>query len=404
MEPETPSKLQGQRSPKTPALVFLSFLLVGTVAYFITAPARHERSLRHAPLSRLQDAARDAPNDPRAFYYLGLRLQQAGQGADAASALEHAATLSDSEDVYLAWAAAVPETQANTILTAFLTRHPEDAAGHLALARLFQQANDQSHAYEQAFQATQLDTHDAQIWQTYGDSALATGHFQEAAGAFRHALALGTKSGPDAVHDHIGLGSALMALSRRAEAMTALQDAASLAPGDGAVQAAIGSVLMPDAETPAELEVARTFLQNGLRLRPDLDAVYLPLGECSLKEERWSEAVGELKRAQARAPEDPEAVFALARAYRGLGDIKHAAEATQRHQQLESYATERTSLLLRAGMTLNGGTHLKLARLAVSHGLSRTAVTEYRAALAQTPDDPQIAQELTEARRRAGGK
>ncbi len=402
MEPETSSKTERRRSLKTLALVFppLLLVLVGTIVYLTTAPARREQSLRQASLARLQDASRDAPDDPRVSYYLGIRLQQAGQSADAAAALEHAAALSDREDIYLAWAAAVPAAQANTILTAFLMRHPDDAAAHLALARLFQRANDQSHCYEQAFQAARLNAHDSQIWQVYGDSALATGHSQEAADAFHRALSLDPKT----VHAQIGLGSALMALNRRTQAMASLQAAAALAPGDGAVQAAIGSVLVPDAETPEELEAARTFLQNGLRLRPDLDAVYLPLGECSLKEKRWAEAAGELKRAQARAPDDPEAPFALAQAYRGLGDAKHAAEATRRHQQLESYVTERTSLLLRAGLTADGETHLKLARLAASHGVYGTAVTEYQIALAQTPDDPQIAQELTEARRRAVGQ
>lgn len=356
--------------------------------------------MRQASLSRLQDMAARDPDSPRVTYYLGLRLQQAGQTAAAAAALEHAASLSDSEDIYLTWAGAVPVSQAAQILMSFLTRHPNSAAAHLALARLFRQQNDLSSCYEQASFAVLKGEHNLQAWQLYGDSALETGHSQEAADAYRHAAALDPKT----AGNYIGLGAALIQLNRRAEGIASYHQAADLAAQDGAAWVALGGAFLQSAESAADLETARKYLNTGMRLRPDLETAYLELGECSLKQKRWKEALIELERAQKFQPDEPEVAFALAQVYRGLGDAKHTAEALGRHQDLEKYRGERAGMLLREGVNDDAQTHLDLARLAVSHKAFKAAIAEYQTALARSPYDPAIMRELSAVQHRAGEK
>ena len=373
------------------------FLSAGFGGYFGTASFRQEHILQHSSLSRLQALAIRDPDNPRVAYYLSKRLQLDEQTDAAAAELEHAASLSESEDIYLAWASIVPEAQANIILTSYLTRHPSSAAAHFALAQLFQRQNDLSHCYEQAYLASHLGEHSASAWQLYGDSALETNHYSEAESAFRQAISLDPKT----VRNHIGLGSALMLMNRRPEGMVFLQQAADLAPQDGSVLAALGSIILQGAETPSEWKTARQYLQQGLRLRPDLVLAQLDLGECSIKEKNWKEALLELTRAQAALPDKPEIFFALAQVYRALGDNRHAIQAIQRYQQLQSYSNERTSLILHTGQIADPEMPLKLARLAVRYSVFQTALAEYKRALAQSPSNLLIKQEMDNVQRRA---
>ncbi|HLY66701.1 MAG TPA: hypothetical protein VKU60_14290, partial [Chloroflexota bacterium] len=85
--------------------VGLLLLLFALAAYLWTAPQRRERFLRTASLAQLDEAARQEANNPRVFYYQGVRLQQQGQADLARAAYERAARLNaDDEQVWLAWA------------------------------------------------------------------------------------------------------------------------------------------------------------------------------------------------------------------------------------------------------------------------------------------------------------
>lgn len=356
----------------------------------LSVSRRAEPSLPQASLAQLQEMARRSPNDPRIHYHLGERLQQAGQPAAAVAAFERAAALSDSEDIYIGWASAVPDAQAVTILNSFLADHPDSAAVHLALARLYQRRNDHAHSFEHAVAATRVDGRNPEAWQLKGAGALAVGSPAEAEDAYHRALALDPKDS----RGYLGLGAALAQQNRGKEGLASLQRAVSLAPRDGIAWVALGQVESDAAQSATELETARQHLLKGARLRPDLAAAYLYLGQCSVKMRRWREALGHLRRAEASLPDDPAVFFTLAQVYRGLGEDAPARQALRRHKSLRDYQLERTSLLLRAGAGADPDLPLRLARLAAKHGANRTAITEYRNALAQNPGDPRIAGEL----------
>jgi tetratricopeptide (TPR) repeat protein len=398
MNPES-RREQIKRNPSWKILVLLLLLAAGAT-YFETTPLRQERSLRQSSLTQLQELAYQEPDNPRVMYHLGLRLEQSGQNEAASAALEKAATHSDSQDIYLAWANAVPPTQAKTILISFLTRHPKSAGAHLALAHIFRQQNDLAPCYEQAFLATQAGDHSLEASQLYGNSALETGRFQEAADAYQRAVTLDPKS----AGSRIALGVALMHLNRREEALEAYRQAADLAARDGTSWIALGSAVLQNAASAADLETARKYLSLGMSLRPDLESAYLELGECSLKQKRWKEALTELERVQLYQPDEPEVPFALAQVYRGLGDAERAGKALERHRNLEDYQGERASMLLRADEIDDAHTHLALARLATRYEVYQTAIAEYQKALAQSPHDPVINRELSAVQHQVGEK
>src|SRR5579871_1861147 len=86
--------------------ILVLLLLVCVAVYIRTAPQRAEHALQQASLTELQNETARRPNSARAFYYLGRKLQQAGQLSAAYDAFSHAAQLdSDDEQSWLATAA-----------------------------------------------------------------------------------------------------------------------------------------------------------------------------------------------------------------------------------------------------------------------------------------------------------
>src|SRR4051812_42548800 len=108
-ETTQPDSLSDQRrraprrwaGPLAVSLLLLAGLLVG---YRVIVPLRSENALRRASLQELEAASRREPNNPRVFYYLGLRAQQAGQDRQAMDAFWHAANLApDDQKLWLIW-------------------------------------------------------------------------------------------------------------------------------------------------------------------------------------------------------------------------------------------------------------------------------------------------------------
>src|SRR5579862_5609417 len=82
-------------------------VLATVVIYAATKTWLDEQNLQQASLLELQVDAQQDSNNPRIFYYLGLRAQQAGQKDLALDSLGRAATMSPhDEGTWLAWARA----------------------------------------------------------------------------------------------------------------------------------------------------------------------------------------------------------------------------------------------------------------------------------------------------------
>src|SRR5262249_32666445 len=120
----------------------------------------------HATYAQLAAAVEADPGNPRAFYYLGVRLCDLGKLPPARAALDRAATLDpDSAEICLArlrvanLSGSRIETQ--YLLTAFLQRHPQNADMHFALAMFYHQQDAPKLAWQEAITVTQLAPKDA---------------------------------------------------------------------------------------------------------------------------------------------------------------------------------------------------------------------------------------------------
>ncbi|HZP80944.1 MAG TPA: tetratricopeptide repeat protein [Chthonomonadaceae bacterium] len=385
-------------------LLTLLLLSASLVLYRIAASRRAEYVLRHASLSELQAvAARDADN-PRVFYYLGLRAQEAGQGPLAMSAFLRAATLApDDEKLWLIWSQTAFSVQgsqaARDILLTFIKVHPKNVLAHMQLAKLMEQEGSLSDAYEVAQRATKLEPQSAAAWQLLGKVALEQHNSGQAESAFRRAIALR----PQDSFSHASLGDAFFLMSRYPEAAAAYHEAVRLAPHMGTAYMALGQTLLKMASSPEEIEAARANLQQALaRLatmqQTGLYYTYLCLGQSYARQSRWKEALPWLKQAEAiqapSADSNNDAHFELAQVYRALHDSANAAREMALHQKLVAYFLQVRALTSRLSAYPNDTqASLRLARLFASHQDYPQADKAYRSALAYAADKQAVRQE-----------
>lgn len=373
-------------------------VLLALVALAVTlwmAPQRKEQALRRASLAELQAASRRYPDDPRAFYYAGVRLHQLGQDDSAREAFAHAAALdSDDEESWLAWAATASafrgDTQAFSILNTYLQKHPRSAHAHYALAQLYVQKQLLSRAYEEAQKAVGIDPRDADAWRLMGTAAMAQHRPTQAEPAMRQAV----RQKPDDWHNQVGLGNVLLDLKRYGEAEDCLRTARRLAPRESLPPLALGSVLLSRANSPTEIEIARQSLQQAVLLAPDNPSVYFILGQSYVKAQRWSEARNAFVHAVRLNPNSSDFHFELARTYRNLGDKEAALAETVQHHRLKSYEVAKLELggQARAGNNLDAW--LELARLLTAHGDYAEAADTYATLLSRAPQMQAVHEEL----------
>lgn len=404
-------RLQGRWA--RPLLLALLLLALSLVLYRVVASRRAENALRHASLSALQAASERDTGNPRLFYYLGLRAQEAGQGALAMRAFLRAATLApDDEKLWLIWSQTAFSVQggqaARDILLTFIKVHPKNALAHLQLAKLMEQEGSLPDAYEVAQRATKLDAKNAAAWQLLGKVALEQHNSNQAEAAFRRAIALR----PQDSFNHASLGDAFFLMSRYPEAAAAYREAVRLAPQMGTAYMALGQTLLKMASSPEEIEAARTNLQQALA-RPatmqqtGLYYTYLCLGQSYARQSRWIEALPWLKRAKAiqapSADSNNDAHFELAQVYRALHDPVNAAKERTLHQKLVAYFLQVRALTSRLSAYPNDTqAGLRLARLFASHQDYPQADKAYRSALASASDKQAVRQEMAALAGRRG--
>ena len=370
-------------------------LLVGIATYLWTAPFRAERALQHASLQQILAQAKRQPNNPRVFYYEGLRLRELGQTGPAQAAFARAATLDgDDEDTWLAWASVSGQQSgaqyAYQILTQFLKTHPRSARAHAALALLYEQKSVHSRAYEEASAAAKLNPGDAANWQIVGIEAMALDNAPEAEPAFQHAIALA----PGDWRAHEGLGNALLARKQLPQAITAFRDAVRLAPRVALTHLALGTALLDSAVSPADYNAASLELLQAATLDPNTPGTFLILGQSFERQDRWKQARETLHRAETLDPTDPHVHFELARVDREMHLPADAAREAQQHETLQDYQTEVTNLEGRARAGNNQQARLQLARLLAAHGQYAKAADAYRNLLMRDPDSRQAEKEL----------
>ena len=379
--------------------VFLMACLA-LAAYLWTAPMRAERGLQTATLEQLIETAKREPENANALYFLGLRYEQLGNPMAAIGSYKKAAEKDgDHEKAWLGWAratAAVGNTQeAFSVLSVFAKAHPGNAPAHLALSAFYRDQDAMKRAYEEAKKASELDSKSADAWYQVGSAALKLKMYAEAEAALRRAIALAPKdwAAPFA------LAQALLAAKRDTEALVSFQQAANLAPTEGAPLREIGRSELASADNDAAFQKALDTLLKATRLSPQDPMVYLLLGQVYQKQGKWQEAKAALEQSAVLDPQQPTAFFELAKVYTELGDMVNAGKARQLHVEREASRNEIHNLLSQiyqdnADAGKSNELRLQLARIYVKHGDVGLALREYRHLAARVPGDKIVQQEL----------
>jgi tetratricopeptide (TPR) repeat protein len=389
-----------QRS-RLPLLLLLLLLLLPVGFYVWTAPAREERALRNAPFDQLLAASKRDPDNPRVFYYMGLRLRQFGQTAPARAAFERAASLDrDDEEAWLAWAATAgdlgSDREAFAALTAFKKNHPNSARVHRALALFYHQQDARQRAYEESLAAARLNPQEPANWQLAGTDAFVMRRYGDSEAAFRKAVTLDPKDW----RNHLGLAESLRSLRRGEEALAHYQEANRLAPDEPSANLMLGRALLERAASDSEVADAQKLLLRAASRQPTASAL-VEVGHSYERQRRWQAARRALEQAGRLAPADPGIHFDLSRICLRLGDREAAARETALHKETLAYQSEKLNLLSQMYQVKNDpDIRLKLARLCAAHGDAAEAALEYRRLIARAPDLAAAKKELAALERR----
>lgn len=378
--------------------------LLPVALYLRLAPILAERSLAHAGLPELISAARRYPGDERVAYYLGRRYLDRGDTTNADRELYRAAHLDGSDlDCWIAWAQAEDaldhDGSAQQILTSFVRFHPDQAKAHYALALHYQKRGAHKRAWEEARAAAEREPGNADYWRLSGEEAIRWAQLAYAETAMRKAVDLQ----PGDWRNQVGLGSALMERGDTQGAAAAFAEAVRIAPGQAAAQLCLARTQILTAAGDADLDRARSRLQEVVRLQPSLAPAYLLIGQTYLRQQQWARALAPLVDAERLARNDPDVAFALSEAYRRTGDQDAAGRAARRHDQLKAYCQQRDSLIVRIAASPDDvGLRLQVARLCAAHGELADARYYYRSILSRAPASPEAISGLSLLDRLAG--
>jgi len=151
--------------------------------------------------------------------------------------------------------------------------------------------------------------------------------------SYRRALELNPESAGAAV----GLGIAASAAGSPEEAARAFQGALAKFPDYVPGKLAYAVFLLRQAEAGAAGKVQPLeLLEEVLKLDPNSAEAHYQLGSALLAQDRAQDALGHLKRAVEAGLDDKRVHFALARAYRRLGDAAAAQRETELFKQREA--------------------------------------------------------------------
>jgi tetratricopeptide (TPR) repeat protein len=375
-------------------------LLIGAAGFLWTAPLRAEYTLKNASFNELRAASRREPNNPRVFYYLGVRLRDLGQLGPARAAFARAATLdADSEETWLAWGTTAGafgrEQEAFEALSKCVSAHPKSRRAHLTLALFCHEHYALQRAYEEAMATTRCDPQDAGAWRLAGVTALQLQDLQGSETALRKAVVLA----PRDWRALLALGQALTARHRSEGALECYRQAAQLAPEQAPVTLVLGQAQLQSAHSNGELEAARRTLARAVEQDPESAGALLALGQALVQLQNWQEARTTLQAAEKRAPNSARVHFELARVYRHLGDPAAAARETLLHAGIKSYDEAKLSLGSQARTSNDPAVRLKLARLYAAHGDFHEAILEYRNLIAHASHQESAQRELARLER-----
>lgn len=303
-------------------------------------------------VAELSQACWDEPESAEAFYLLGVAHEKAGRSSEAVGSYRRAYAL-DNSDIAPVVAAAEVLAASGRIAEAQLyidsyinVAGPEPAIFELG-GRLAMMREEYGKAAGYYQQAHDLDYKNLRYQEALGRSEFLAGKFAEAVEILTKLTK--TKDYTAAAWIYTMLGDCFMAAGRLQEARDSYRIASELRPSAPAVWMSLAGSAMKMDDISAAILSAR----QALFLEADhLDAMLL-LGYALLRDGRFGEAIGTLKRANTVHPHNATLQCVLGRAHAAAGDDAQAVRYYLAALRLEPDSQLARELLGAAGVENN---------------------------------------------------
>lgn len=187
--------------------------------------------------------------------------------------------------------------QAVTLLAAAV-EHDTNSVGLLtSLGLAYQQTGRPDQAATVLETALQIDTNHVPAMVGLGGARLLLGDPEAAGVLAKRAVA----QAPELPQPHLLTANVALAQERNADAITALEKAAELAPGSGQIQMDLGNILLLNQ---GEIEPALEHYQKAVDLEPYLIPAHVRIAQIRVQQERTNDALAAIRAALRYAPGD----------------------------------------------------------------------------------------------------
>src|SRR5262249_24557714 len=155
--------------------------------------------------------------------------------------------------------------------------------------------------------ATRLDPHNSDAWCFAGEEALRLGNRTGAEQALRQAISHNARDW----RSQLDLGEILIEPGQAGAAVSCFEAATSIAPEEAMPSRLLGKQLLSQAVTPAQIQVARRYLEQSAQIQANNAEVNHQIGISEMRLSHWQAARDYLERAVRFAPADATIVSDL---------------------------------------------------------------------------------------------
>jgi len=266
--------------------------------------------------------------------------------------------------------------QVSTNSTRALQLNDRLPAAYVTLGDLHRDSDKFELALQEFEHALRLEPHNADALMGTANTYEKMGRIADAEEAFKKAAALR----PDYWDGYNSLGNFYDRQGKYPEAIAQFQHAAELTPDNAVVDINLAAAYL-DRGNPEDLPAAEQALKKSIALGPTYGA-YANLGVLYMNEKRYTESVAMTQKALQLNDTDYLVWANLMSAYQGLHQKSNFEEAREHAiGLLEQAVTSRPQDAL---------TQVSLAALYAQKGLRDKAMTRVQAALARSPDNPNV--------------
>nr|CAA9213021.1 hypothetical protein AVDCRST_MAG63-70 [uncultured Armatimonadetes bacterium] len=379
----------------------LALIVIGLVLVIAAWGVRSSRWMRDPILAgkgipELEASVRDRPGDPLAQYHLAKKYYLQGRFGEARSAYEAATRLDPrSPRAHLGLALTLYEMgrmrDARAQFERVLLLDDRSAWAHYMLGKILWLEGDIRDALPHVRRATELDPRSDQAWYGLSVCYAQLRRYDDAIAALRKAV--GRRG--DSAQYRAALGEMLVYRGNMEEGRVQLARAVELNPDYGPACALLGSFYLRHGTGHDALDRAQDLLERATRLNTIRPAqAWFDLGQVYVRKARYADAVNALQRSLREDARDERTYYALANAYRRMGQAAKALTTEARFRRISALHVRMQDLEAKLSHAPNDpDAHLNLARVYRDLGLIGQAAERYASAARLAPQSGAISRE-----------